>query len=327
MSKVENKNTRFEQIRTPNHVLELMSFLSSTYQLNIFLLLIEHLKEFGNQEYANYQSGQKALFAREVLTIKISLSEISKPSEYRDVKKAFMEMSKIHCEIKFKELGENKIWCGSLFTVSIPMQPNYSSIVKINIDVVVARLFINFNRNEKREPIFFSKINTDIRLATKFKNSIKLYLYLCLWRNVHHFKKNIEDVCHSLGLPKAYYTPYNFKKHVLEISYPILKSFGDVWYEMDDIKISKNKKNENILDCKIYTKEKVEMEEQKKNYIINMLKLHFNFKEKDILDISDIIKSTSIKALSNKILYISENINGVNNKAEYVKKALINAFK
>jgi len=327
MRKVENKIARLDQIRTPNHVLELLPFLSSTYQLKIFLLIIQNLREFGEIEYVNYQAGQKALLAQDVLSLSIPLSEISKPSEYRDVKKVFIEMSQILCEIKFKERGENKIWSGSLFSVSIPANPNYSSIVKINMDVVVARLFINFYRNEKREPIFYSKINTDIRMVTKLKNVIKLYLYLCLWRNVHQLNKSIKEVCDTLGLPKAYHLPHNFKKHLLEVSYPILKSFGDVWFEMNDIKIKKNKKNEYVLDCKIYTREKVEIEEHKKNSIINILKQHFNFKDRDIDEISTIITSTSTKALSDKILYISENLNGVINKAEYVKKALTNEFK
>lgn len=144
-------------VLTPNHILDVMSFLDSTYQLHIFLLLIKNLKDFGQKEFNHYLAGQKALFEQEVLTIKIPLSEISKPSEYRDVKKAFLDMSKITCEIRYSEAKEDKIWSGSLFNVTIPVKANYSSSIKINMDVVVARLFINFNRNNRLQPIVLHK--------------------------------------------------------------------------------------------------------------------------------------------------------------------------
>ncbi len=327
MRKVEYIIANVDQTKTPNHVLELIAFFNTLYQLKIFLLLIKYLQDLWHKEFINYQAGLKVINDQEALIINIPMSQICNPSEYGDVKEAIIKMAKIICKIKYKEFCEYKVWYGSLFSVSISDKPNNSSIVKINMNVVVARLFINFCRNEKREPIYYSKINTNIRLITKSKNTIKLYIYLCLWRNVNFLRKNFVEICDTLGLPKSYYNPNNFKKHIIEVAYPVLKKFGDVWYELEDTKISKNNKNEYILECKIYTKENAENEALKKNNIINMMKLHFNLNEKDISDISDIISSTSTKALSEKIIYINDNLKGVHNKAEYVKKALINEFK
>ncbi|MGG5905532.1 hypothetical protein, partial [Sphingobacterium daejeonense] len=138
-------------VLTPNHLMDVVSSRDSTYQLNIFLLLIEKLKDFAQKEFDTYLAGQKALYEQEVLILKIPLSSISNPSEYRDVKKAFLKMTEIQCKILFKEANEEVEWKGNLFNVEIRSKANYSSNIKIKMDIVVARLFIKFNRNNYKQ--------------------------------------------------------------------------------------------------------------------------------------------------------------------------------
>src|SRR5690606_34833378 len=95
------ENRRKSLVVTPNHVMDLLSFVDSTYQLHIFLLILENLKGFARAELNNHLSGQRRLFGEEVTVTQIPLSEIANASEYRDVKKAFLNMSKIQCEIKY----------------------------------------------------------------------------------------------------------------------------------------------------------------------------------------------------------------------------------
>lgn len=310
----------------PNHILDVLSFLDSTYQLHIFLLLIRNLKDFGQKEFNHYLAGQKALFEQEILTIQIPLSEISKPSEYRDVKKAFLDMSKIPCEIRYIEHKVDKIWSGSLFNVTVPVKANFSSMVKVNMDVVVARLFINFNRNHHQQPSFYSRIDTNIRLHTKLKNTIKLYLYLSLWKNKSIVKVSFVDLCNSLGLPKSYFSVSNFRKHILEPASQVLREFNDVWFDLDKIDIKKNKVGEHILEMKILTKEIVKLEEEKKNQITNFLMSHFDFKSNDLQDIGHIINGVAQAKLIDKLSYLLEQTAKMKNRANYVKIALINEF-
>lgn len=314
-------------IITPNHVMDVLNSLNSTYQLHVFLLLIEKLKGYGQKEYDKYQSGQRALFELDTLTLKIPLSNISKASEYRDVKNALLEMSRIHCEIRYKEDSVDKIWSGSLFNTTIPVKANYSSIIKINMDIVVARLFINFNRNKDSRPIFYTTVDTNIRRYTKSKNALKLYLYLCLWRNKSFIKIKLSDLCNYLGLPKSYSSSFNFKKHILEGSYTILKSFKDVWYELEDIKFKSNEFNETILQLKLMTFDRLKIEDERKNSLNNVLINHFNFKEKDIEDISPIINSTKPELIIDKLSTLLNKIDGIKNTTNYVKQSLINEFK
>lgn len=325
--KLENDRKIKSLVVTPNHILGLISSLNSTYQLNIFLLLLEKLKDFSQKEFNNYLAGQKALFEQEVLTMKINLSDISKPSEYRDVKTAFLKMSKILCEIRYKEDSIEKIWSGSLFSVSIPVKANYSSIIKVNMDVVVARLFINFNRNNYKQPSFYSKIDTNIRRHTKFKNSVKLYLFLSLWKNKPFLKVRLTELCDSLGLTKTYNSPSNFKKHVLEPSYPILKEFNDVWFDLDKITISKNKESEHVVEFKVLNKETEQIEQNRNNQIKDLLANHFNFTLNDFKEIDDILKSVSKERLVGKLSELIHSLSNVKNKAEYTKTSLKNAFK
>lgn len=314
-------------VLTPNHVMDVLNSLNSTYQLNVFLLLIENLKDYGQKEYDKYQSGQRELFEQDTLTINIPLSNISKASEYRDVKNALLEMSRIHCEIRYKEDSVDKIWSGSLFNTTIPVKANYSSIIKINMDIVVARLFINFSRNTSKQPIFYTTVDTNIRRCTKSKNAIKLYLYLCLWRNKSFVKIKLSDLCNYLGLPKSYSSSYNFKKHILESSYTILKSFKDVWYELEDTQFKSNNVNDTILELKLVTADRLKIEDEQNNLIYNLLKNHFSFKEKDIEDIIPIINSTQPEYIVDKLSTLLIRKDEINNLTNYVKQSLLNEFK
>ena len=325
--KLESKRKIKSIVITPNHIMGIISSLNSSYQLNIFLLLLENLKDFSQKEFNNHLAGQKALFEQEVLTMKISLSDIAKPSEYRDVKSAFLKMSKIICEVRYTEESIEKIWSGSLFSVSIPVKANYSSIIRVNMDVVVARLFINFNRKNNNEPSFYSKMDTNIRLYTKFKNSIKLYLYLSLWRNKQFLKVRLTDLCDSLGLTKTYNNPSNFKKHILEPSYLILKEFNDVWFDLEKITISKNKDCEHVIEFRVINKEVEQIEQSKNNQIIDLLTNHFNFSMNDFKEIDDILKSVPKHHIIGKLSELVYSLKNVKNKAQYTKTSLKNAFK
>lgn len=325
--KLESNRKIKSIVITPNHIMGIISSLNSTYQLNIFLLLLENLKGFSQKEFNNHLAGQRALFEQEVLTMKISLSDIAKPSEYRDVKSAFLNMSKIICEVRYTEEPIEKIWSGSLFNVSIPVKANYSSIIKVNMDVVVARLFINFKRNNYHQPSFYSKIDTNIRLHTKFKSSVKLYLYLSLWKNKSFIKVSLIELCDSLGLPKAYNTPSNFKKHILEPSYSILKDFNDVWFDLDQVKISKEFNKDHIIELKVMNRETVQMEQKRDSQILDLLTHHFNFSLIDLNEIDDILKSVSKERIVEKLSELIPALSNVQNKANYVKTSLKNQFK
>jgi plasmid replication initiation protein len=320
------ENRRKSLVVTPNHVMDLLSFVDSTYQLHIFLLILENLKGFAQKEFDNHLSGQRSLFGEEVIVMQIALSEISNASEYRDVKKAFLNMSKIHCEIKYDESNERKIWSGSLFSVSIPVVPNYSSFVKIRMDVVVAKLFINFRRNQNRLPAYYSKLDTNIRLFTRTKNTIKLYLYLSLWRSKSQINVKLDDLCLSMGLPKAYRIPSNFKKHILEPAREVLRKFNDVWFDFDRSSIHKSKEGSYHLRLKLTTREKSEAERMKAEQIENILRLHFGFHSADIKEMEAIIRSAPKDQFIDKLLHLSNGIGKVKHKVSYVKKSLINRF-
>jgi hypothetical protein len=170
-------------------------------------------------------------------------------------------------------------------------------------------------------------VDTNIRRYTKSKNALKLYLYLCLWRNKSFVKIKLSDLCNYLGLPKSYSSSYNFKKHILESSYTILKSFKDVWYELEDTQFKSNHFNDTILELKLMTADRVKIEDEKNNLIYNVLKNHFNFNEKDIEDISPIINSTKPELIIDKLSTLLNKKVGIKNTTNYVKQSLLNEFK
>lgn len=299
--KLESNRKIKSIVITPNHIMGIISSLNSSYQLNIFLLLLENLKDFSQKEFNNHLAGQKALFEQEVLTMKISLSDIAKSSEYREVKTAFLNMSKIICEVRYTEESIEKIWSGSLFSVSVPLKANYSSNITVNMDVVVARLFINFNRNNYRQPSFYSIIDTNIRIHTKFKNIVKLYLYLSLWKNKPFIKISLTELCNTLGVSKSYSIPANFKQHILVPSYQVLKDFNDVWFDLDKVKISKAPNKGHIIELQVINNKTAQMEQKRATQILDLLTDHFSFTLNDLNEMDDIIKSVPKDQLIEKL--------------------------
>ncbi|MGG5905542.1 hypothetical protein, partial [Sphingobacterium daejeonense] len=153
-----------------------------------------------------------------------------------------------------------------------------------------------------------------------------LYLYLSLWKNKSSIKIDLSDLCDFLGLSKGYYNPSNFKKHILEPSYLILKEFNDVWFDLHCVKISKGFNGGHLLHLKVTNREMVELEEKKRNQIIDYLTYHFNFKIIDIQEINDIINSVSKDVLIEKLSYLLQYVNGQRDKPRYIKKALKKMF-
>lgn len=314
-------------IRTPNHVFDLISSFDSIYQLHIFLMILDQLQKYTIKEYNEHKAGQLVLFQQDVISINIRLDSISKPSEYRDVKTALLKMSRIICDFKYKDDKEERQWSGSLFSVNVPVKGSYSSQIKIILSKTVADFFILFNRNKKSSPIHFSKINTDIRNATNKKNTIKLYLFLATWRNRPFAKISLIDLCNYLGLGKSYLIPTNFKKHILEPANKILLMFNDVWFDFDKSEIDRNSVGETIITLKIKTKDTDELENKAIDRIPNMLRSHFNFKESDLNEITDIIDNTPTNRIVDKLSYLIQYQDTINNRVNYIKTVLINEFR
>lgn len=320
------KQKDLSYIITPNHVFDIISSLQSIYQLRIFLIILENLHEYTQLEFNNHLAGRKAMNDIDVLIIHIPLSKISKPSEYRDVKKAIKIMTKIHCQIKFYDLGKLSNWIGTLFNAIIPDQPNHNSTLKIKMDVHVAKLLINFRRNDYKLPSFYSKIDTSIRCTTRFKNVIKLYLYLSLWREKEFREVQLDELCQYLGLPKSYYTTSNFNKHILEPSITVLKEFNDVWIESEKTSIYKNKTGSVMIRLSIMTKDRARIIKAKKDQIIKLLELHFKFNFEDLKEIEPILISAPPHKLLNKISELHTKIKHEKSTVKFVKIALFNEF-
>jgi plasmid replication initiation protein len=287
-------------IVTPNRILEAIAEFS-VYQLRIYATIIELLQEAAKKSFENGPVAIEELLGREMISLCIPLKKISKPSEYRDVKKSLLQMSKINCEITYNDNGKKQMMSGSLFTVDIPLEANWRSTLKIMLHPQVAKLMLTFQRNKEGQPIFYSKFNPAVIQALKNKHTIRLYFLLCLWRNRGSMIVSVDNLYQSLGLGSTYSLFSNFKKHILLPSYRDLANHGDVWFDINDPKFIVKQGNKTIgLNFKIITQTIIEDRERKIFAITDLLKKHYNFHAPDLEEIKDILEGIPYVEIMNK---------------------------
>lgn len=127
-------------------------------------------------------------------------------------------------------------------------------------------------------------------------------------------------------MSKTYNIPSNFKKHILEPAYPVLKDFNDVWFDLEKNTISKNGKGEHVIEFRVLDKDTAYIDEKRNSQIIDLLTMHFNFTLNDLNEIGDILKSVSKERLVGKLSELIPSLSNVKNKANYVKISLRNEF-
>lgn len=315
-------------IVTPNNILEAVAEFS-VYQWRIYAAIILLMHEETKRSFEHGQIVITEFLQKDIILLNIPLSKISKPSEYRDVKESLLAMSKINCEIVYSECGKKQIMSGSLFTVDIPVVANWKSSVRIRLHPQVAELLLTFQRDFQGRPIFYSFFRPDIIFILKSTYQIKLYYFLCSWRNkaTRHIK--IEELYRLLGIVEKYSAFSDFKKHILLPCYKVLHNRGDVWFDINDKSFLKKDGQRVIsLSFKIVTAKALAEREIKIESIKTILKTHFNFDTAEIEELRGIFESAPYDRISHKISELHDKItSSINHPKRYIIKSLKEEFR
>lgn len=314
-------------IATPNRVLEALAEFS-VYQLRIYATIIELLQESLKRSFEEGSAAVNEIVNQDVILLSIPLKKISKPSEYRDVKQSLLKMSKINCEITYSKNGKKQIMSGSLFTADMPIEPNRRSNITIRLHPQVARLMLTFQRNDQGQPTYYSKFDPEIVRKLRNKHTIRLYFFLCLWRNKRRLNIKVDKLYQILGLGSTYPLFSNFKKHILLPASNDLAGFRDVWFEIDNPNMFVKQGNKVVeLNLGIMTQEVIKDQELKKEKVVEMLKTHFKCTKSDLDEIKDILDEVPYFDIMSKINSVHNQITPkVKHRNGYVIKALKEEF-
>jgi len=325
MSTKQKKAEELKLITTPNRILEAVARFS-VYQWRAYATIIELFEDEAKKSFADGQLAIQSFLNQQTIVLAIPLKKISKPSEYRDVKKALVAMSKTECEIPYSEKGEKRIVTGTLFTLDMPNEPNWKSTVRLHFHPEVAKLFLTFPRNHRNAPVFYSKFSPDVVRKIKNLYVIKLYFLLCLWRYRDIVYKSIDDLYQILGVGSKYPRFTDFKKHVLVPAYNILLAHGDVWFNIDDPFFYKKVGIKTIgVNFKLLTQESLATQHKKIESIKAMLINGYRFSIDDFEEIEDVLIKLPYDQIANKIIELSEKLIG-NNKVDHPKRYIITAL-
>lgn len=310
-------------ITVPNRVLEAIAEFS-VYQLRIYATIIELLQESIKRSLDEGSTAVNEIVNQDGIFLSIPLKKISKPSEYREVKQSLLKMSEINCEITYNKNGKEQTMPRSLFTVDMPIESNRRSNITIRLHPQVARLMLTFQENDKGQPIFYSKFDPEIVRKLRNKHTIRLYFFLCLWRNQRHRNIKVDKLYKFLALGSTYPLFSNFKKHILVPASKDLANFGDVWFEINDPSLFVKQGNRVVeLNFRIMTQVVIEGQKLKRKNVTEMLKTHYRFSNIDLDQIKWILDEVPYLEIMNKIHSLH---NKITPKIEHPNRYIITAL-
>lgn len=327
---MSSKKEELRLVVTPNRILEVVGRFS-LYQWRVYATIVELLETEAKKSFEGGQLAIQSFLDQQMILLSIPLKKISKPSEYRYVKKSLMAMSKTPFENTYTEKGKERIVSGSLFNVDMPNTSDWKSTVRIHIHPEVAKLFLTFRRDHKNDPIFYSKFSPDIVRKLKSIHTIKLYFLLCLWRNRETIFKKLDDLYQDLGLGTKYSRFSDFNKHILKPAYRDLLTNGDIWFDIEDPSFYQ-KQGARIagLNFKVVTKRHVEYRGEKIKSVKNMLINARQFNDNDLSQLKEVFDRMTYLDLSRKVLDLLELVNAnarINKPKEYIITSLNNELK
>lgn len=304
------------------------------FQERIFTAIMYYLQEPITYSMKNLNYHQLNLFtSSDKVRINIPLKDISRPEQYKDVKKAIIEMASIVLEIPYTTKDKKeRLRVTNLFSADIPAHADYSSFVSIDMEKVVAKKLIDIDKDFSAKPINYTRYIYEIAQNAESKYTSRLYKIISSWKKKGAFIITLDQLKESLGIVNKYPSYSDFKRRVLLPAQAELYEKADCWFncKAKDFEV-RDGKTVTHLNFKVITPEFAQEDSKKTEYIKNILKSHFGFSDIDLDVLRPIFNSEDISRqdMINKIMQIAEHLSihhEIVHKKEYVLKSLQNEF-
>lgn len=303
------------------------------YQEKFFMCIMAVLQEAINLSFNGGIYTQLSLFNDndDYIKMEIPLKTICTPNNYDHARKQILAMVQQAVTVRYvNENNEGRIFSSSLFSVDVPEVAEWKSIVKIKMDKIVAKHLIEISKDIQGRPIQYTKYLLNTALKFKLQYSAKFYVLISSWETKGSFTYTKEELYAFLNVEKT--TAYSiFKRDTLKKVHKEIKDKSiDLFFEFTEIKEGKN-----VVAVKFNIFNRVEQNHQlqlKVDSIKNMLTQHFNFTQKELLEIDHIFEVSRfsyvliIQKLDHIASYLANPDNVIHNKVKYTIKALENVY-
>ena len=274
-------------------------------------------------------------FSKENSSIRllIPLKEISSHQNYDYVKQAIKQLASIVVEVPYynEEKKAQWLYITGLLKAKIPEINNYSSNVEIYIENEVAKFLIEIEKNANGQPIQYTRYIYQIAQAATNKYTSRIYKKISSYKQKGGFTISIEEFRKWLCIENSHKNFSQIKQKILIPVQEELYEKADCWFncKVHDFTTKKGKKVTH-LNFKIITPDLIELDKQKKDYILNMLRMHFGFEEKHFKQIEPIFSKADNVTILEKIgslrEYCMDNSSKITDITGYTVKALLNKF-
>jgi hypothetical protein len=280
---------------------------------------------------------QLALFEeaddRNSVIIGVPLSEIAAPQHYKEVVAAFSDLRKIDYTLESVAKKGYMLYTGLLESFEAPIKENGKSVIYVKIAKGVARDLIEISKNERGEPMAYTRYLYDVVTASKSKYTWKIYTLISSWKSKGGFRIQLEKFRSVLGLGEDEYLNFaDLKKRVIIPAQKDLFQKADCWFECGERGFEEKKGRKVVgLNFKVITPDIEEFKQDRKEAVYDLLRRHFGFTPTEIKQIQPIMTGQlDFGAIMEKIvglsLYLEEHKGEIKNAKKYVVASLLKEF-
>lgn len=302
-------------MQQPNRVTE-ATYDYTLVQKKILTAVIYFLQEGIKHRLNGYSYEQLEIFKQnpsEKIQIKIPLHEITPSKQYySDVRESAKMLASIIVRLPGKDpfTGKAGTYFTGLMSVFVPDDYRYDRHMVIELEKEVAKRLMEIDKNERGIPVNYTRYAYEIIMRSKNKHTPRIYEMISSWKKKGGFVITLDDFRSRLMLGDKYPTYKDLKNRVIKPAHEELFEKADCWFNClaKDFEVRKGKTITH-LNFKVIVPELKEMNEVKKNSIIEMLRMHFGFKEEHLVAIKPILADPdNFDKLNLKLLELNDYI-------------------
>lgn len=310
-------------------------FNFTNMQLKIFIDVMTSLQQAIDKSMkgANYQQLDIFREGMDVIEIPVLLKNLATKKYYNEVISAARELQSVPVYFKSTRRGEEYINVASLFAqVSLPQTYKNNKAIYVKMLKETATYLIDIDRNEKGQPIHYTKYIREIALSTNSKYTTLLYMKISSWKTKGGFYITLDNLRKDLGINNDEYLDYrDFKKRILQPAQVKLEKKADCWFNCKEKAFEEKAGNKVIgINFKVITPEFDKMQEKLRESIKRVLRTHMKLTDADIKQLEPVLAHNDLNEVQVKIVqlndYIKENRGKIGNKQAYIVTSLLKQF-
>lgn len=264
------------------------------------------------------------------IVLEIPLKFIASKQQYPIVRETCRMLAGLVVEIPYTDKNKNKqrIRYSGLFRADVPLNGERSSTIRIEMDRKVAALIIEVDLIDNKKAINYTKYRFYITRNARRKFTPRIYKLICSYRSRGRFTISVEDLKKMLGIENCYKYYRDFKKYVLLPAQKELIHLGaDCWFDCEQSDFESRTNNiVTHINFTVYSIEFNNRLESGRHNVKWTLKSGFNFTEKDMEEVEELINNNNPILMIEKINYLYTFMR-LNKKVQYPRRFVIASLK